>query len=80
MAILDDDIFITAAASFGESSPFPGWLNRAKKTTPPELTVTYMDTTGEIQEADKKINKFVHTFFQISFSTEARSSNSDTLT
>jgi hypothetical protein len=47
VAILDDDIFIAAAASFEEASSFPGWLNRAKKTTPPEFTVTYMHKTKE---------------------------------
>uniref|UniRef100_A0A2P2Q3G9 Uncharacterized protein n=1 Tax=Rhizophora mucronata TaxID=61149 RepID=A0A2P2Q3G9_RHIMU len=31
---------MTAAASLGEASSFPGRLNKAKKTTPPEFTVT----------------------------------------
>jgi hypothetical protein len=44
VAILDEDIFMTAAASFGDASSLPWTLKRAKKTTPPEFTVSYVDT------------------------------------
>jgi hypothetical protein len=35
---------MTAAASFGDASSLPWTLKRAKKTTPPEFTVSYVDT------------------------------------
>jgi hypothetical protein len=44
VAILDEDNFMTAAASFRDASSLPWTLKRAKEETPPEFIVSYVDT------------------------------------
>jgi hypothetical protein len=38
---------MTAADSFGNASSLPWTLKRAKKTTPPEFTVSYVNTNDK---------------------------------
>lgn len=58
VAILDDAIFITAAASFGEASTLPLQLKKAKKTTPPEFTVTYVH--GNEEKLRQRLRKYTN--------------------
>jgi hypothetical protein len=44
VAILDEDNFMTATASFTDASSLPWTLKRAKEETPPEFIVSYVDT------------------------------------
>lgn len=72
VAILVDEIFITAAASLGKESTSAGWLKKAKKTTPPEFTVTYMNIIEErIEQVDNKYQ------IQVSLDTKMRDNASN---
>jgi len=60
VAILEDENLITAAASFGlEFSSLPR-LNSAKKTTPPEFTVTYIHKVRGNTEKEGEIPRKGH--------------------